>query len=97
MAWVIKRTDTFLETFAQVRNNKRSSPNSAKNSPGFQKIPCTLVAGYPVHFTARSPRESQNNTGLFFSPMNKSRSSIWLQAIIANMRMIDGTPVFSRD
>jgi mRNA-degrading endonuclease RelE of RelBE toxin-antitoxin system len=23
MAWVIKRTDTFLETFAQVRNNKK--------------------------------------------------------------------------
>jgi hypothetical protein len=41
MAWVIKRTDTFLETFAQVRNNKKVIAELSKK--------LTRLAEDPLH------------------------------------------------
>jgi hypothetical protein len=63
MGWVIKQTDTFLESFEKVRNNKKVIAELSKKSPGSRKILCMLAAGCPVRFTARNPQESQNNTG----------------------------------
>jgi mRNA-degrading endonuclease RelE of RelBE toxin-antitoxin system len=39
MAWVIKRTDTFLESFAQVRDNKRVIAELEKKIPRLAEDP----------------------------------------------------------
>jgi hypothetical protein len=37
MTWVIKRTETFLESFAQVRTNKKVLAELGKNGPFLSK------------------------------------------------------------
>jgi len=39
MAWVIKRTDTFLESFAQVRDNKKVIAELGKKLARLQEDP----------------------------------------------------------
>ena len=39
MAWVIKRTDTFLESFAQVRDNKKVISELGKKLARLQEDP----------------------------------------------------------
>ncbi len=67
MVWTIKRTDIFLESIAQVRNNKKIIAELGKKSPGYQKILCISGAGFPARFMERNPKGLQNNTGSSFS------------------------------
>ncbi len=61
MTWVVKRTDTFLESLRDIRKNKEALAALEKKLLRLREDPCMWAAGFQANSMARNLLEFQEN------------------------------------
>ena len=63
MSWAIKRTDTFLESLACIRDNKEALVELGKKLKRLQEDHSIQEGGFPARCTVKRPPGLRNGTG----------------------------------
>jgi len=77
MAWVIKRTDTFLESFSLVRNNKKVVAELGKKLKRLSEDPLHVGGWLSGSLHGKKSTRIAKQYRLSFSLMSGSRLCIW--------------------
>lgn len=80
MAWAIKRTDTFLETFAEVRNNKKVIAELGKKLPRLAEDPLHVGGWFSGSLHGKKSTRIAKQYRLIFLPDERGQV-VYLVAI----------------